>query len=277
MAIIAYSFVIAALLLFPQICASSAKEALLVWGTHIVPSLFPYMIFTQMLSRQIQKTSCPPLIVCAVLGVFGGSPSGAVCIRTYQAALSKKMTLALFALTGVISPMFFLGTVRLFTGNPLFSRRLLASQWIGALFSALIVLLFHPASIEHRSDVSIKPPHEDALSQSIDAILHVGGCIICFSVLAGLLSLLPLPETLRSLLHALLEISGGTHAMIQCSFSSSARAILLAFATGFGSFSIFFQNLRFLKEAQTGFCLPFFIALLRGFLSAAAMRILLIF
>lgn len=277
MAIIAYSAVIAALLLCPEICADSAKEALSVWGLHIVPSLFPYMLFTRLLSSQIQKTRFSPFAVCAVLGISGGSPAGAACIGAYHASFSKKSVLTLFALTGIISPMFFLGTVKSFTGDTLFCLRLLLSQWIGAALSALCVC-FLPFTSSKSQGQKVSPHStENALTQSIDAMLHVGGLIICFSVLAGMLRPLPLPETLRSLLHALLEISGGTHALLHSPCLPVVRSILLAFACGFGGFSILFQNQQFLAPTGTKLRILFFIALLRGLLSAAAMRVLLPF
>jgi len=99
MAILAYSIVLCALLLLPGQCAQAAADALAIWGLGVVPSLFPYMVFSRLLCEQIRNTKCPPAVVCVLLGAFGGSPSGAATICAYKDRLSHKAVLALSAFT----------------------------------------------------------------------------------------------------------------------------------------------------------------------------------
>jgi len=276
MAILAYFFVIASLLLCPQICIHSTREALSTWSLHVVPSLFPYMVFSKLLSEQIKHTACPPALVCSVLGIFGGSPSGASMINVYGSRLSPKSSLALAAFTGTISPMFFLGTIRSWINDPLLCIHLLICQCFSAFMTAGAVLLTSRPS--RPIEIADASPHSDKktpLAQSIDAILQVGGTIICFSVIASLLSQLPLPKALYPILHAILEISGGVYAIMRFAFPERIQAVLLAFVSGFSGLCILFQNLMFLRPLGISLQKLLFVSFVRGLFSAAVMTLLL--
>lgn len=274
MRIAVYSAVIAALLLFPQICAQSAREALTIWGLHIVPTLFPYMVVSKMLANQIRKTAFPPTIASMLLGVLGGSPSGASIIQSCSSRLTHKTILTLCAFTGTISPMFFLGILSNWTNDSALSAQLLFSHLSGAAVSALCVYLFSSRYSHSCNDPAHPLQSGSPLSESIDAILQVGGCVICFSVAAGLLHLLPLPKEIIPVLHALLEISGGAHALIEAPISLPFKKLFLAFTTGFSGGSILSQNSLFVKPLGIHPYTLFFFAITRGIFAALIMTIL---
>ena len=125
------------------------------------------------------------------------------------------------------------------------------------------------------SSISPQSDRQTPLVQSIDAILQVGGMIICFSVIASLIGMLPLPKLLFPILHACLEISGGMYAIIQFSFSENTKAVLLAFFSGFGGLCILFQNLLFLKPIGVKPFQLLRISCIRGFFSDFIMLLLL--
>lgn len=265
------------LLLFPAVCAQCAKDALIVWGMHVVPSLFPYMIFCKMLAAQLKNTSIPPVAVCIMLGMLGGSPSGAGMISSYAHRLSPKAICCLAALTGVVSPMFFLGSVSAWTGNKLLSQKLVVSQTIGSF--SLSAILFHLPVEKFFTYNTVFHAHDQensVLTQCIDAILRIGSCIICFSVVAGYMEILlpAIHPKFRAFLHGLLEISGGIHAMTNAFADSPVLDILLAFTAGFSGFSIIAQNLFFLKPLGVNLPLLSLISLSRAFLSAFCMALL---
>lgn len=268
------SFALAALLLFPQACTQSAREALIIWGLHVTPSLFPYMVFSKMLTQRLTNSSCPPSIVCVLLGMLGGAPTGAAVLSSYSARLTDKAILALCALTGTVSPMFFLGTVSSWTNDAFLSSRLLISQFGGAILSAIVVSQYPSKPMCHKSNGTVLS--DSPLSQSIDAVLQVGGCIICFSVAAGILRLFPLPGALICTVHALLEISGGMHAIIRCSaFSSQIKNVLLAFSAGFGGLSVLFQNYLFLRSIGVRLSHLLGMSLLRAAFASVIMLLLI--
>lgn len=275
---------LAALLCFPQVCASSAREALRVWGLDIVPSLFPYMVFSRLLSASLQRRGIPAALLVPVLGLAGGSPSGAAALASCARgnSLSPRSLASLAALTGTISPMFFLGTVYTWTGDMRLSRRLLLAHLFGAVFAAFCARFLpfaqatacHTASVTSQADSHTQ--EESPITQCVDAVLRVGGCIMVFSVAAACVSML-IPSSmaaLRAVLHALLEAAGGAHALISAPLPPRTRAILLAALTSLGGFSILTQNELFLRPL--GLRLPqlAFLGLMRACGAAILMSLL---
>lgn len=268
---IAFSLaILLSLLFFPQQASEAARQALSVWGLSVVPSLFPYMVFCRLLSARLKERRISAVPVAVVLGLAGGSPSGASVIASYGGGLSPRTLLSLCAMTGTISPMFTLGTLLSWTQNAALCRLLLLCHLLSAVLCGGLIRLWGP-NRPLRSSVSVSdavPP--DPLSQSIDAVLQVGGCIICYSVLAGLLRLLPfLGRQAYAILHSLLEISGGIHALCLLSMPHRLQAICMAALCGFSGFSILSQNHAFLAPlgVRMGHLMAF--ALLRAVLAGA--------
>lgn len=246
-----YLIMLLSILLLPGRAAEAARNALSIWGHDVVPSLFPYMVLCRMLAAQLRSRRIPAAPVSGLLGMLGGSPSGASVLAAYARQLPRKTLLTLCALTGTISPMFLMQTVGGWMGSTALGCRLLIAHLIGAAFAALCVYLL-PERIFSTglSPAQSVPAGDDQnpVAQSVNAILSVGGFIIFYSVIAELLSLLSfIPASAGTLLHALLEAAGGMHALSVASFPENTKAILLAAASGFSGLSILSQNLFFLR------------------------------
>ena len=272
---IAFSLVVLlSLIAFPQHTSGAAAKALRIWGLDVVPSLFPYMVFCRLLSVRLRERSVPAAPVSALLGLMGGSPSGASVIAAYGGRLSKRTLLALCALTGTISPMFMLGTIQAWTQSAMLCRRLLLCHLLGAVCAGCVV--FGACRDERPAiNASVSSPSVNPIAQSIDAILQVGGCIICYSVLAGLLRLLPFfSSPAAAVLHGLLEISGGIHALCAAAMPEKLRAVCISALCGFSGFSILSQNRAFLAPLGVRLTQLIAFALLRAFFSGCLMAIL---
>ena len=87
------------------------------------------------------------------------------------------------------------------------------------------------------------------IQRSIDSALNVGGCIVFFSVAASALqTALPwLNASLGTIVHSILEVSGGIRALSQCTLHQYTQTLIAAAATGFSGFSILTQNHTYLK------------------------------
>lgn len=262
------------LLFFPEISIQAAENALRTWGG-IVPSLFPYMVFCKMLAAQISQTCFPAAITVVLLGLLGGSPSGAIIISEYAAKgrLTRSGIHALTALTGIVSPMFLLNTIKPWLNDGFLCRRVFLCSEIGACVASIIVRIWtKPRTKEY---FSIKEANERAsnpIVQSIHSILNVGGCIVVFSVVASSLHILPFAnaELLQAGAHAILEISGGIHAL-SCSNLSPVlfEYVLIAFAA-FGGLSIMAQNLLFLCTYEIRYVHLIIYGVLRAAIACAA-------
>ena len=278
MQILSCVFLMVSLFRFPAECFAAALEALRIWGLSVVPSLFPYMVLCRTLAAQFAQSRVSPMLAASVLGLLGGSPSGAAVLTRYP--LNKRSLFSLCALTGTISPMFLLNTANLWAQDSLFCKRLLASHIVGACMAAgaLHYPLRHSCECaEHR----ISSSHDaHPIAQSISSILNVGGCIVFFSVAAKAITQnLPHAQAAASaVIHSLLEISGGLHSLLALSFHRTPfGASLCAALCAFSGLSILTQNHLMLKSC--GVSMPYLIlaALLRALFSAAAMYLLCAF
>ena len=249
MTIILYLLVIVFLLAFPAETAGAALRAMRVWATSIVPTLFPYMVFGRLLGKSLHMLNLPATPAAAALGMLGGSPTGAALIAAYASRLDNRNLFSLCALTGTLSPMFILGTIRTWTNSKFLCTRLLLCHWISAVLSAWIVWIAYGKS-KYRSQHPDNSAHQawgNPLSQSIDAIIQVGGCVILYSVLAqiGGLLLRPILPQLQPVFHAALEVAGGINTIWQNDLP--AKDILICIALGFSGLSILAQNHAMLK------------------------------
>lgn len=279
MRIAACLILITAMLSHPQPCAKAARDALSVWGLHVVPSLFPYMVFARLLAGQLKAARLSPCAVVPALGLLGGSPSGASVLAGYAARLPRGRLLSLCALTGTISPMFILGTLASWGMPQNLCRALLASHGLSACLCAFIVSLITAHDSSSVPCPAQAEAHGSVISQCVQAILGVGGCIVFFSVAAALMELLlpSLGPSLRAPMHAVLEIAGGMHALIAQYGGSPALPVLCAALLGFGGLSVMAQNVLFLRPLGIGYARLVLFALLRAAFSAGFMAILSLF
>lgn len=262
----------------PEVCVVSARSALKTWALDVVPSLFPYMVFSRSLSAELCKKRIPITLCVPLIGLMGGSPSGAAALSAYgsRKSVSKRKALALTAVTGTISPMFFSGTLTRWTGDAGRSYILMFSQ-LAASAAAGLTIYFASAKRQNEmtcfcSDESVS---KGAIMQSADAILSVGGCIIFFSVMASMIGLC-IPEhagLLKALIHGMLEMSGGLY---EFSKLDAHGSLFAASVCGFGGLSLIFQNAAFLKPLGIGISQVFLTSVVRMmycvFIYSAALR-----
>lgn len=279
MAVFLCLLMVGLILRFPDLTIAASRNALRVWAGDIVPSLFPYMVLCKMTALRLQTAHLPIAPMTMLMGWLGGSPSGAAMLSASSDRLTQKQLRALCALTGTISPMFFIGTLQAWGVERKTCLCLLAAHWAGALFAAVCMKNF---PIERRN---VKPKETvikgaaNPITDSVQAVLGVGGCIVFFSVAASCIcALLPgLPEYICACFQALLEIAGGMRAFSLIREASCLRLITMAALVGFGGFSILTQNHLFLQTCGITFRQLLLMALFRAIGAAAAMTLLVWF
>lgn len=244
------------LLAFPSAVLSGAKNGLLLWFNQVLPSLLPFLILSTLflstgLSDNIAKKLAPvlsPVFRCSpsgcyavIIGLLAGLPVGAKTIAslTESGHITKKEGQYLLPLCNNPSPLFLLGFISVSVLNrpelryPVF--------FIVTLSSILAAMLTRPrqetAPICNRT---LDRPFtfsflllDSAIEQAFSVLTRVGGYIILFSVLANLLTKLPLPAFALACTGALLEITTGCSALSALSLPSQ---ILLPLVTGFVTF-----------------------------------------
>ncbi len=267
-----------ALLCFPDTASNTALEALRIWGLTVVPSLFPYMVLCQSLSSLMMEKPRHLLLLSPILGLLGGSPAGSAALAAGISASSAlpRYALSLCALTGTISPMFFLGPVSAWLGSRTDGARLLIAHLGGAVAAAAAAMLLTSKRII--PSPSRKPPFPppNPIARSIDAILHAGGCIIFFSVVVGCVSQVfpALDQRFQAVIHAVFEVSGGMQALINSPLPRRVSLTLMAAASGLSGFSILSQNLFFLAPVGIGMKRLLLLGFLRAVGAALIMTLL---
>ena len=138
-------FLLAGMILcFPGTTISASKSALSIWARDIVPSLFPYMVLCKMTAQRLRSARFPTAPLAALLGCMGGSPSGAAMLSVSSGGMAQSQLYALCALTGTISPMFFVGTLHAWGVAQKTCLCLLAAHGLGALSAFVCVRRLSP-------------------------------------------------------------------------------------------------------------------------------------
>lgn len=271
-------FLLAGMILcFPGVTISASQSALSIWARDIVPSLFPYMVLCKMTAQRLRSARFPAAPLAALLGCMGGSPSGAAMLSVSSGGMAQSQLYALCALTGTISPMFFVGTLHAWGVAQKTCLCLLAAHGLGALLAFVCVRRLSPVKEKVAAWETPEKANGNPIADSVFSVLGVGGCIVFFSVAAACIRVLfPfLPENGCAYLQSVLEIAGGLRLLIQTSGASFARDVSMAVLTGFGGLSILTQNHLFLQVCGVtqGRLLCF--ALLRALMSGTVMALLL--
>ena len=264
----AWIFGLAALMLLDSDTVLNAVNgAARVFVRSVMPALFPMMVLNGLSARLSGRERRWMTVGFCWLA---GSPASAQRLEGLRerGELPERALLPLAAATGVMSPLFFVGSLGSRLPNPAGGWLLLTAHWLGALAAAgLIHRLSRRFSPTEKAETfrpeertagraSLLAALPDSLRQAGTALLSVCGAMMLFSILAaffrqGLSALLPgwaadHPE-IPALLWALLEIGGGAHALLDV--SPTPDLPLLCALCSFGGLSIWMQNLLFLGKS----------------------------
>ena len=264
----AWIFGLAALMLLDSDTVLNAVNgAAGVFVRSVMPALFPMMVLNGLSARLSGRERRWMTVGFCWLA---GSPASAQRLEGLRerGELPERALLPLAAATGVMSPLFFVGSLGSRLPNPAGGWLLLTAHWLGALAAAgLIHGLSRRFSPTEKAETfrpeertagraSLLAALPDSLRQAGTALLSVCGAMMLFSILAaffrqGISFLMPgwaadHPEV-PALLWALLEIGGGAHALLDV--SPTPDLPLLCALCSFGGLSIWMQNLLFLGKS----------------------------
>ena len=233
----------------------------------VMPALFPMMVLNGLCAR-LGGREQRWMTVCFCW--LSGSPASAQRLEGLweRGGLAGRELLPMAAATGVMSPLFLVGSLGGRLPNPAGGWLMLTAHWLGALAAAGLI---HRLSRRFSSMAKAEPVHPeerpagrasllealpDSLRQTGPALLSVCGAMMLFSILAalfrqGLSALLPdwaaaHPE-FPAILWAVLEVGGGAHALLDV--SAAPDLPLLCALCSFGGLSILMQNLLFLGKS----------------------------
>lgn len=222
-----------------------------------------------------------------IIGLLAGLPVGAKTIASLIASgrITKKEGQYLLPLCNNPSPLFLMGFLSVSTLNcPEFRYPLFLIVTLSSILTAMLTrprpesaasaflagtaephtcIDNHPSrterSVTDRPNVPEKTFTfsflllDSAIEQAFSVLTRVGGYIILFSVLANLLTLLPLPPFLLACMGAFLEITTGSTALAALSLPSIVMFPLVTGFVTFGGLSTAAQT----KSVLAGTSFPF--------------------
>lgn len=259
------------LLIFSAESMQAAYQTAQVFASCVLPALFPMMVLGSLLGESLPMSASRTgsSLFQILFGFCAGSPASArqLTVLDHKQPLPGATYRFLLCASGVMSPMFFTGTI----ANELGSRiawMLLISHWLGALATGLLSLLFShlrkpvglsPAAPQTQSSERrhFSALLTSAIEKAAHAQLSILGAMMVFSIIAAMFRTLLFcffPEWASAhsqwlaVVWAMMEIGGGALAVIDA-FSTPPLWLLCALCS-FGGLSIWLQNLLFLDGKQ---------------------------
>lgn len=263
----AFFVILIFLILFPQKITFLTSAALTKCSKVIIPSIFPFAVITQVLTRTGISTKagmCMSHIISPVIGIpkelcgafitgiFGGFPGGAHAtgIVYSQGLCTDKEAERCVALSNGCSIPFLISVCGIYTlgsiKNGLF---LMISQFITVIITAQILkfiqrIPYRKSSIHIITSPNITSGLSSVICQSIteacSITLNVCGFITVFYILSGLLSnTFNMPMELRALISGAMEITSGSDTVKLLNFPENF--IIYSVISGFTGISVILQ------------------------------------
>ncbi|MCH5268495.1 MAG: hypothetical protein J1E62_09140 [Lachnospiraceae bacterium] len=268
-------------LIFPQAVSDSATEGLLMWFQVVLPTLLPFSIVSSVImglgltggiSRVvapvlcrffgISRLGCYPVVV----GMLSGYPLGAATVaKLYQQGdIDKREAQYILHFCNNASPMFlveFIGVSCLGLHKPIVMLLIVyLAGWLGAFCERFIFKMQGkkiPSVPSHKGTVKKGTPSPGVIKVLDESILHsfvmltkVGGYIILFSILAGVVrQMWTMPEIWKGSLVSILEITTGAISVVGAA-PGRLGYVLLAGFSAFGGLSSVAQTASVLSETD---------------------------
>lgn len=255
-----------------DVCSRAAAEALRLCAETVVPSLFPYLILTSLISSSgaaqlIGRIAHRPfsaifgidgsLCSAFLIGTVSGYPAGAAAAaQLYGAgACEREEAERVLAFCNNTGPAFLIGGIGAgMLGSPMLGTVIYISQLSAAL---LCGILLRPRGRRKKTHAKIAPPErQSAARQFVHAVSGAGSTmlVICsfivfFAVVGGLIELtLDSAGITSTAVHALLlsifELTSGARAAAD---AGSAGALICSASVGWSGLSVLFQTMAVLE------------------------------
>ena len=259
------------LILDARTALKGAKEGVTLCLYTVIPSLFPFLIFSCLINSAttgLKISILTPISkLCGIpagseslllLGLIGGYPVGAQSI--YYAykneALTQQDAHRMLGFCSNAGPAFIFGMM-----SSLFAqKRAILMLWIIHVLSAIIVGIMLPNKSRYKCKMNYgqRISIVSSLEISIKIMANICGWVILFRVIISFLSywiLWILPQPLQSFVVGILELSNGCISLYHIA-SSGIRFILASVILSFGGICVYMQTKSVTKELGIGKYFP---------------------
>ncbi len=239
---------------------NSLKDAMTLCFTTVIPSLFPFMVLSNMFVGNLGEGSLKFLqkgaksifgishYGCAafICGILCGYPVGAKCVGNLykEGKISLSEAESLVAYSNNSGPLFIIGAV----GVGMFSSVkigviLYLMHILTALICALLLKPYTYSKVYISKSNYRKKELAQCICESTLSILNVCGFILFFAFVNELIVPLVklMPSLIKILLTSFLEITNGAKTISECGFSKEIKIALCAMALGWSGLSVHLQ------------------------------------
>lgn len=268
------------LILFPGTAFDGAQNGLLLWFEIVLPTLFPFLVITNLMETLLPITS--GRIYAIFTGFLSGYPIGAKSCNYVVSTgkTSKKEGQFLLSFCNNASPAFLLNYCFIRCLNVGTNRFLLLFiLYLSAFLSALIICP------KKKKDTSLyttsitrdvpSPSFDTILMKSFEIITKIGGYIILFSLFANIIKVhLPIAQLYKTLLCGIFELTTGMNLLLSSTLSRQTVLLIGMFIASFGGLSALFQTKSVLKDSGLSIKTYGLLKLCSGFISLIATKLL---
>lgn len=257
------------MLLFPKKVLADSLAGLDLWFHTVLPSLLPFMILSNVLiSANVVSQLMRPFSgffrhvlglspeggYAWLLGLFCGFPMGARLTGDMyrQHRISREEAVYLLTFANQSSPMFLSTYVVLHgLGDSTMTLPVFVIFYASAFLTSLVFRIrsrrFGLPPSKPKKEVPEQTSYGNLLDTSImngfEIITRLGGYIILFSILAGIVLQLPAPlHTAAPFLSGLTEITTGIHTISGTTLPLQVKFTAIVCCTAFGGFSTVAQT-----------------------------------
>ncbi|MBR6514014.1 MAG: hypothetical protein IKT46_04175 [Clostridia bacterium] len=237
-------------------------DALRLCAETVIPSVFPFMVLTNLLiscgfDSMVKRLIKRPfeaafhlngnLASAYILGIISGYPQGAYAIAEIydKGGCTKKEAEHALAFCNNTGPAFAIAAVGSLWGNENTGISLFVLQCIITLLYGVIT---RPKKLSQKPEINKKAVVDftvipKAVTASVTPMLNICGFVVIFALLCSFVGLLPVPMYIKALVYSLLEISNGVRYICE----SVRYAPLLGFAVIWSGVSVHMQTAATVK------------------------------
>ncbi len=294
------------LLIYPKQTIYFAKSGLLAWFNNVIPSLFPFMVAVNFITGRSGNAGFPKFFtrpfsrifnvnengfIAFLFGLLSGYPLGAKIASDLYSKnqLERADVQKLMVFCSNAGPMFIVGTLScsvlnsVKAGYIILLCSILSNVSTGIIINNSILKFSRTSSKAVFTCCNDNKKNSSAVQNSCEAVIRVGGYVVLFSVIGGILETLDVTDVfsalisnfipinaydVKSLLSGILEMTCGINSLLNSPSPLELKCTFGAFMVSFGGVSVIAQCADFLKD--TGINIPFFVLckLINGILTA---------
>lgn len=255
------------LILYPQKTASGATKGIELCLNILIPSLFPFLVFTCFLSitkigeklfyypsKVLSKILKVDILSCTIffLSIIGGYPSAAKTISIYtknKVITTKKAEKLLCSCTNA-GPAFLISAIGL---KMFLSSDIGLILYLSSVLSSLTLFCFYKyKSIDKKNCINNSINLSDSIIKSVKestiSITSICSFVIIFSSFFSHLSNITNLDFLNAFLQGIFEVTSGVS--IAANKDNFVNIILVSVLTGFGGLCIYFQIKSICSDAS---------------------------